>query len=397
MQSAWESTRSQSAAIVRHAQFAGDRVQSTATTAAVSGGKYAQHVGSALFAAFRKWQADDAGAMAASVAYYLALSLFPMLLLLTSGLGLVFRYTRIGQDAEVQILAIVAEHCSPTLEQQVREVLSQLRVHSVVGGPFGLLTATLAAIGVFYQFERAFDRIWRMPAPADKHWTHACVRIVKQRLSAFVLLTGVGASVMLIMSANIAIGVFHTWMSSLKLPGTGLIAIVEACMTLVLNAMVFAALYKRLPKRRIHWMDAFRGGLIASLIWEGGRQLLGAIVIGVRYTAAYGAIGSFIALLLWCYWGVSIIFLGAEYAQVLSERRRQSREIALKSPAVESISSDAISSSAATEMKSTLDEEHRLSAIGPGAAIEEAPREVQSVLWVKRPDRRPTVPRRIAA
>jgi len=49
---------------------------------------------------------------------------------------------------------------------------------------------------------------------------------------------------------------------------------------------------------------------------------LGAVLIGVKYTAAYGAIGSFIALLLWCYWGVSIILFGAEYAQVLSDQRR---------------------------------------------------------------------------
>jgi membrane protein len=53
---------------------------------------------------------------------------------------------------------------------------------------------------------------------------------------------------------------------------------------------------------------------------------LGAVLIGVRYTAAYGAIGSFIALLLWCYWGVSIIFFGAEYAQVLSDYRRQRKD-----------------------------------------------------------------------
>ncbi|MFN9917115.1 MAG: hypothetical protein ACK53L_31290, partial [Pirellulaceae bacterium] len=32
-----------------------------------------------------RWSEDDAGSLAASVAYYLALSLFPMLLLLTTG------------------------------------------------------------------------------------------------------------------------------------------------------------------------------------------------------------------------------------------------------------------------------------------------------------------------
>ncbi len=307
---------------------------------------YGKQVFWGVIAAAKKWHADDASAMAAGVAYYLALSLFPMLLLLIAGLGLVFRFTRLGHDAELQILSVVAEHCSPTLEQQVREVLSQLREHSLVGGPFGLFTATLAAIGVFYQFERAFDRIWRYKAKADANWWSACIRILTQRLSAFCLLASVGMAIVLILLANVAVGFVHAWMSGLHIPGISAISIVDACMTLLLNAVVFGMLYRWLPKRRIHMSDALRGGLLAAIVWEVGRQLLGAVLIGVKYTAAYGAIGSFIALLLWCYWGVSIIFFGAEYAQVLSDARRQAADPSHAS----TTGSDALGSNTATSV-----------------------------------------------
>ena len=287
---------------------------------------YSKQVFFGVIHAARKWQDDDASAMAAGVAYYLALSVFPMLLLLTAGLGLVFRFTQLGHDAELQILSIVAEHCSPTLEQQVREVLAQLREQSLVGGPFGLITAVLAAIGVFYQFERAFDRIWKVKRKEDINWRAACLRIIRQRLSACLLLASVGVAIVMILLANVAVGFVHAWMARLHIPGTIAITAVDACATLLLNAAVFGMLYRWLPKRRIRWSDAFRGGLLAALVWEGGRQVLGAVLIGVRYTTAYGAIGSFIALLLWCYWGVSIIFFGAEYAQVLSDQRQPSRK-----------------------------------------------------------------------
>lgn len=283
---------------------------------------YSKQVVRSIIAAAKKWQEDDAGAMAAGVAYYLALSLFPMLLLLTAGLGMVFRFTNYGHDAEKQILSVVAEHCSPSLEEQVRQVLSQLQEHSLVGGPFGLATAILAAIGVFYQFERAFDRIWKHKPRQDPNWMHAALRIVKQRFSAFCLLGCVGLSIILILLANVAVGLVHGWMTGLHIPGTGFISGVDACMTLLLNAAVFGLLYRWLPKRKLLWADALRGGLLAAIVWEAGRQLLGAVLIGVKYTTAYGAIGSFIAMLLWAYWGVSILFFGAEYAQVLSEERR---------------------------------------------------------------------------
>ena len=61
-----------------------------------------------------RWSEDDAGSMAASVAYYLALSFFPMILLLISGLGLFLKFTRIGQDARQQLLDLIGTDVAPT-------------------------------------------------------------------------------------------------------------------------------------------------------------------------------------------------------------------------------------------------------------------------------------------
>jgi len=280
--------------------------------------------------AIRRWQQDDGSSMAAAVAYYLALSLFPMLLLLTSGVGIAMRYTRLGQDAEKQILLVVHEHCSPSLEVQVRDVLLQLREQSVVGGPVGLLTAIIAAIGVFYQFERAFDKIWRIPPQAKTGMAQLVVRVISERLKAFLLLAGLGLVILGILAANVAIGAVREWMTHFHISGTAVVAVMDALTTVTLNSLAFGGLYRWLPKRPVLWRDALRGGLLVSLIWEVGRQILSVFLIGMRYTTAYGAIGSFIALLLWFYWGMTILFFGAEYVQVLS--RRHSRPLRMFQP-----------------------------------------------------------------
>jgi membrane protein len=284
---------------------------------------YFREVTESLWEAVQRWQRDDASAMAACVAYYLALSLFPMLLLLIAGVGLVMRFSQLGHDAEVQILNVVSEHCSSSLEAQVRQVLAQLRDQSVVSCPFGLVTALLAAIGVFYQFERAFDKIWQVSHPSSKSWKVTVRRVVMQRCAAFMLFTGVGFAIVGTLVANVAIGTLRQWMTHLHLPGTIAISLVDATGTMLLNAAAFSVLYRWLPKKRVHWGDAFRGGLLVSFLWEIGRQFLSAFLIGMKYTTAYGAIGSFIALLLWFYWGVTILFFGAEYVKVLSRRHRK--------------------------------------------------------------------------
>lgn len=282
---------------------------------------YAREVCGSLWLAVRRWQMDDGASMAAAVAYYLALSLFPMVLLLTSGLGLVLKYTRLGQDAELHILAIVAEHCSPTLELQVRTVLKQFEEQSMVGGPFGLAAAVLAAVGVFCQFERAFDKIWRIPNPPTAGIITMAVRVLSQRLAAFMLLSSVGLAIIAILFANVALSGVREWMTQMDAAGIVLIVVLDAVATMSLNAVAVGLIYRWLPKRPVSWRDALRGGLLVSLIWEAGRQVLSVFLVGMRYTTAYGVIGSFIALLLWFYWGVTILFFGAQYVQVLSRRR----------------------------------------------------------------------------
>ncbi len=74
-----------------------------------------------------RWSEDDAGSLAASVAYYLALSLFPMLLLLITGLGLFLEFTKLGQDAQTLLLDQISEHGSEVIREQVSQVLQQFK------------------------------------------------------------------------------------------------------------------------------------------------------------------------------------------------------------------------------------------------------------------------------
>lgn len=258
--------------------------------------------------------------LAAAVSFYLSLSIFPMLLLLTGGLGLVMKHTQLGSDAHQKILEIAAEHCSPSLEAKIDDVLQQFKQQSIANGPIGFLTTLLAAIGVFYQFERAFDKIWRVPPANSKHWVGSILRVVKERVSAFVLLASVGAGILCVLLINMAIGIVGTWFRGTYLDPVVSLTTSHTLITIVLNSLAFGIIFRFLPKRPVRWSVALRGGLLTSIVWEIGRQILGTFLIGVKYTTAYGAIGSFIGLLLWFYWGVSLLLFGAEYVLVLSHR-----------------------------------------------------------------------------
>jgi len=268
-----------------------------------------------------RWSEDDAGSLAASVAYYLALSLFPMILLLISGLGIFLRYTQFGIDIQQEILDTLETKTNPELRFQVDQVLDHLASQSLVGGPTGLFTAILAAIGVFAQIDRGFDKIFRIAPQKDASLLGTVFRVIRSRFAAFLMLLSLGGLLVVLFFVGMGITQVRS-LTSQTLPSIGhLFNTVDLLTTILVNAMLFTLIYRILPKRPVIWLDAFRGGLLAAVIWEVGRGLLGAFFIGMRYTTAYGAIGSFIALLLWCYYGISILFYGAEYVQVLEIRR----------------------------------------------------------------------------
>ncbi len=58
------------------------------------------------------------------------------------------------------------------------------------------------------------------------------------------------------------------------------------------------------------------GGLLVAVVWQIGSQLLARFVVGGNYSA-YGVVGSFIAMMLWVYWASMVLYLGAQFVEVL--------------------------------------------------------------------------------
>ena len=92
----------------------------------------------------------------------------------------------------------------------------------------------------------------------------------------------------------------------------------EIALSAALFWLFFTLIYKSLPKARVRWPEAARGGLLAALLWEATRQLLACFFVGESYTA-YGVVGSLIAVMLWIYVASSILFLGGARAGAVAE------------------------------------------------------------------------------
>lgn len=272
-----------------------------------------------LIQAYNQWQEDDGNLMAAAVAYYAALSFFPLLLVLISGIGLLMQFTHWGNDAQQEILKAIGEYASPNVRENVALMLGNIERNAAVGGPVGIVFLLFAAAAMFAQFEYAFDRMWNVPEPESRGILRALRNIAVYRIRAFLMLLAIGLLILVIFAANVVLNSVRRWTGDYLPGGEVLWSVLQALVTVGLNAAALTLLYRLLPKIRVRWREAARGGLFTAIGWEIVRTILSQFVVGNRYNA-YGIVGSFIAVMLWIYFASALLFLGGEYVQVLCQR-----------------------------------------------------------------------------
>lgn len=270
----------------------------------------------ALRDTYRAWSEDDGPLLSAAMAFYAAFSLFPLILVLISVLGLVMRFSDKVQGEKAQLLELVGENTTPWLADQLASILAGVETSAAVNGPLGIFGLILAAIGIFKQMEGIFDRIWREHPPKKRGLVAAIKGALFERFFAFLMLLCVGGLIVVLLLADMALTTIRPYVVQLP-AGQVAWTMFQLAVGLALNAGLFTLLYRTLPKQHVQWSAAAGGGLVVAIFWEVGQMILGPMIIGEKYSA-YGVVGSFIAIMLWLYLASALLFIGAEFVQILN-------------------------------------------------------------------------------
>lgn len=283
---------------------------------------YPCRIGRRLLAAYKGFSAHDGTLMAAAMAYYFALSLFPLVLVLVAGLGVALKSTTLGQDAQQRLLVAIEQQASPELSEQIGRALQTVSNNATSRGPIGFAVLLVTAIAIFTQVDHAFNRIWRLPDDPDEGWHVWLARLAFQRLKALLMLLGAGAFVIAVTVASLVWSAVQAAIPSALQVAPDVRWALGLLINTSLNFCAFAVIYRFVPRVSIRWGEALRGATVAAILWEIGRQVLGIYLVRQGYPTAYGVIGSFLAIMLWAYYAMLVVFFGAEYTRVAREELR---------------------------------------------------------------------------
>jgi len=275
-----------------------------------------------LYRSYDSFNRDHGSLLAAAAAYFIGLSLFPLLSSLIAGFGWFLGHTSPGQNAEQHVMATVEQHVSPLVASQVQELFAEVRERSPVSGPISILTLLFVATAGFTQFENAFNRIWNIPVPESRGWLAGLRELVVERAVAFLLMLAIAAIVVATFLAATVLTTVQARTHNILPAPAAVWTLGQTAASLAINVIAFTMLYRWLPKTHVPWRPALRGATLVAVAWEVGRQVLAAFLVGTKYSSAYGIVGTFIGLLVWCYYACLIVFLGAEYVQGLIAERK---------------------------------------------------------------------------
>jgi membrane protein len=85
-------------------------------------------------------------------------------------------------------------------------------------------------------------------------------------------------------------------------------------------------MFKYLPDAKIRWKTVWIGAVITSVLFVIGKSLLGFYFGQVDPGSTYGAAGIIVLVLLWVSYSSMILFFGAEFTYVYSERYKSGIE-----------------------------------------------------------------------
>jgi membrane protein len=268
-----------------------------------------------LKAAAVAWVKDYAQSMGAALAFYTMFSIAPLLLIVISVAGLVIGEEAARGEIFKQIDGMLGAQGAVAVDGLLET--ARRPAESVLPGVIGLVVLFIGATSVFAELQDALDRIWRAPA---RHRSPGLWGIVRARLLSFGMILGIGFLLMVSLAFSAGLAALNRWWHPLFETWTELAGAMDLAISVVLSTLVFAMIYKAMPRVRIDWKDVWIGAAFTSVLFVAGKYLIGVYIGRTGISSAFGAAASLVVVLLWVYYSAQIFLFGAEFTWVYSHR-----------------------------------------------------------------------------
>ncbi|MBD3315571.1 MAG: YihY family inner membrane protein [Chitinivibrionales bacterium] len=275
--------------------------------------RWFRRVGSGFKSTFVRFTRERGFESAAALSFYGIFSLFPLLVMLISGMSLFLEDETARRQVLEAILRYVPPNAHPLIKENIASVL-EARGSMSIAGLVGLLWA---ASGVFNGLTRNLERAW-----PSAHLRN----VIKRRVLA------VGAVLMLFVLLGLLFS-FQSFIAylatSIRLPfnipflGESGVLATSAIVGFLFAILVVSSLYHWAPSTSVRWRHAAVGALFAVMVGQLFTYLFGwYLSAGLgRYNLIYGSLSSILVFMFWLFCMNAVLLFGGHLSAQFERHR----------------------------------------------------------------------------
>lgn len=255
-----------------------------------------------LFAITKKFGDDNAGALTVQIAYTLFVTIFPLLLLLVTILGIV-----LANDPSYRHLVLNSAFGQfPVVGQQLAHNVRALKRSSLFGLVVGVIGLIYGSTGLAQAGLYSMEQIWNIPSAVRPNYISRMVRSI-----IFLVVLAVG---LILVTTLAGFGTFgrHNF----------LLGVLGEILALLLNVGLYFAAFRVLTPKQVETRSLVPGVVLGGLAWT-ILQAVGGYVVGHDLkgaSAVYGTFGFVLGLIAWIYLAAEITIYAAELNTVIFHR-----------------------------------------------------------------------------
>lgn len=259
----------------------------------------------------KAFQRHGCASLAASLAFFSLLSLFPLVFLLLYGVSFLVSQDVIGE----QFLLSFLKGFLPSLGQHLAEEFHRISALESVRWVVFLSFFWFGGL-VFYELDYALNVVFE--STRRRH----------PLISTAISIASLGATGLLLIVSYVATQIINFLTGSVpRIFGLDLVGLaahdflLTYTLPFALAFVTVSLLYRYVPRRRPEWREAMMGAVTFGLLWVAAKLLFITYSdYATVYVRLYGSLLEIILLLLWVYYSAVLLLLGAVIAHKLQQR-----------------------------------------------------------------------------
>ena len=266
---------------------------------------------------FLEFFQEDSFFHGAALAYYAVFAIIPIIYLAVISFGMIM-----GQEAILKLIKVLLEEQVGIKDSSgILAFLSDVHFEksSVLLNIIGIIALMFSSSGLISSLRMSINEFYDIQVKIDDRKTKIFYTIFTKLVSVFMLAV-FGVSIVLLYTAETLFmslsGELFAWF---RLEEQWVMAGIGHVVSIGINTILFALVYKFLHDGKVVWKLALSGGLLTSCLLYIGQIGLKFYLTNFFFGSQMGIAGTLLIFLAWMYYSSQIIFLGAKFIKVYSE------------------------------------------------------------------------------